>query len=61
VQRAQVLLLSGKIGVGSIPNVALAAVLAFTPEAIYPFYTHLLNRPGGISALQDQQIAAGIM
>ncbi len=45
----------------SIPNVALAAVLAFTPEAIYPFYTHLLNRPGGISALQDQQIAAGIM
>ncbi len=45
----------------SIPNVILAAGLAFTPDVIYPFYAHLLNRPGGITALQDQQIAAGIM
>ena len=46
---------------GSAPNVALGDVLAFTPTAIYPYYVHLLDRPGGISALQDQQIAAGIM
>jgi cytochrome c oxidase assembly factor CtaG len=46
---------------GSATNVALAAVLAFAPEALYPYYIHLLHRPGGISALSDQQIAAGIM
>jgi cytochrome c oxidase assembly factor CtaG len=46
---------------GSATNVVLAAVLAFSPEALYPFYVHLLHRPGGISALADQQIAAGIM
>ncbi|MGA2925064.1 MAG: cytochrome c oxidase assembly protein [Solirubrobacteraceae bacterium] len=46
---------------GSATNVVLAAVLAFSPDALYPYYVHLLNRPGGISALADQQIAAGIM
>lgn len=54
----------GRVGfvlAGSATNVLLAAVLAFTPEALYPYYVHLLNRPGGISALSDQQIAAGIM
>ena len=47
--------------VGSATNVVIAAVLAFSTSAIYPYYVHLLDRPGGITALQDQQIAAGIM
>ena len=39
----------------------LAVVLALEPHAIYPHYAHELTRPGGISALADQQLAAGIM
>ena len=40
---------------------ALAVVLALAPEPLYGFYAHQASRPGGISALADQQIAAGIM
>jgi putative membrane protein len=39
---------------------ALAAVLALAPAAFYA-YAALPVRPGGISALTDQQIGAGIM
>ena len=39
----------------------LAVVLALAPRALYPHYAQLGNRPGGISALADQQLAAGIM
>jgi putative membrane protein len=39
----------------------LAVVLALAPHALYPHYAHELARPGGISALADQQLAAGIM
>jgi cytochrome c oxidase assembly factor CtaG len=39
----------------------LAVVLAFAPDAIYSAYASLPSRPGGISALADQRIAAGIM
>ncbi|MHB1567911.1 MAG: cytochrome c oxidase assembly protein [Solirubrobacteraceae bacterium] len=39
----------------------LAIVLAFEPHAIYPFYAHLAQRPGGLTAHADQTIAAGIM
>jgi cytochrome c oxidase assembly factor CtaG len=39
----------------------LAVILALAPSPIYGFYAHLPSRPGGISALADQQIAAGIM
>jgi len=31
------------------------------PEPIYSHYALLAHRPGGISALTDQQLAAGIM
>jgi len=44
-----------------IPNVALSMVLAFSTAPIYPYYAHIAERPGGISAITDQQIAAGIM
>ena len=39
----------------------LAIVLALAPDPLYAFYAHEASRPGGISALTDQQIAAGIM
>ncbi len=39
----------------------LAVVLAFAPSPLYSFYAHEASRPGGISALADQQLAAGIM
>jgi putative membrane protein len=39
----------------------LAVILALAPHALYSHYAHELGRPGGITALADQQIAAGIM
>lgn len=40
---------------------ALAIVLTFAPEPLYREYARLSVRPGGISALADQQLAAGVM
>jgi putative membrane protein len=39
----------------------LAVVLGLAPDAVYPAYASLAHRPGGISALADQQLAAGMM
>ncbi|HEX8714879.1 MAG TPA: cytochrome c oxidase assembly protein, partial [Solirubrobacteraceae bacterium] len=39
----------------------LAIVLALQPHALYSLYAHEASRPGGISALTDQQLAAGVM
>jgi putative membrane protein len=39
----------------------LSIVLALAPNPLYPIYAHLASRPGGISALTDQQLAAGVM
>ena len=39
----------------------LAVVLALAPNALYAGYAHQTSRPGGISAIADQQLAAGIM
>jgi putative membrane protein len=39
----------------------LAITLVLLPHAIYGYYSALPSRPGGISALTDQQLAAGIM
>lgn len=39
----------------------LAIVLALAPHPLYDFYAHQATRPGGISELTDQQLAAGIM
>jgi putative membrane protein len=39
----------------------LAVVIALEPHALYAPYAHEANRPGGISALADQQLAAGVM
>jgi putative membrane protein len=40
---------------------ALAVVLADAATPIYAHYADLGTRPGGISALTDQQLAAGVM
>ncbi len=40
---------------------ALAIALVIVPHPIYGYYAALAARPGGISALTDQQIAAGVM
>jgi putative membrane protein len=39
----------------------LALILAFWPSPLYPAYAALAHRPGGISAITDQQYAAGMM
>jgi putative membrane protein len=39
----------------------LAILLVLVKSPLYPHYAHLLTRPGGISALSDQQIAGGMM
>ncbi len=39
----------------------LAVVLAFAPDPVYSAYAGLAARPLGLSALGDQQLAAGIM
>jgi putative membrane protein len=39
----------------------LAIILVVAPHAIYHYYSALPTRPGGITAMEDQQIAAGIM
>jgi len=51
----------GYIASAMLPNVALSMVLAFARSPLYEPYAQLAHRPGGISALADQQIAAGIM
>ena len=40
---------------------AMSVVLAFAPYAFYPGYYGLASRPGGFSALTDQQLGAGMM
>lgn len=46
---------------GMLVGWVLAVVLAFAPTPLYPAYAALPSRPGGVSALGDQQIAAGVM
>jgi cytochrome c oxidase assembly factor CtaG len=40
---------------------ALAITLVILPHPAYGYYAALASRPGGISALTDQQFAAGVM
>src|SRR6266550_6741454 len=49
------------IGIAIAQNVVLAVLLAFAPAPLYAPYAHLAQGPGGFSALQDQQLGAGIM
>lgn len=49
------------LGFAIIQNVVLAILLAFSPGALYAPYAHIVAAPGGFTALQDQQLGAGIM
>jgi cytochrome c oxidase assembly factor CtaG len=42
-------------------NVVLAMILAFSQVPLYAPYAHLATVSGGFTALQDQQLGAGIM
>ena len=49
-------------GIGAIlVSWVLAVVLGFASQPLYAPYASLAHRPGGLSALADQQLAAGIM
>ena len=51
----------GCIAVAIVQNVILAAVIGFAPQPLYAPYVHLALGPGGLTALQDQSLGAGIM
>jgi cytochrome c oxidase assembly factor CtaG len=51
----------GCVGIAIAQNVVLAALLGFAQVPLYAPYVHLAPGPGGLSALQDQQLGAGIM
>jgi cytochrome c oxidase assembly factor CtaG len=46
---------------GSIPGWILALVLTFAQRPLYPAYAALPHRLGDLSAISDQQVAAGVM
>ena len=39
----------------------LLCAFVLYPTPLYPHYADLFHRPGGISAIEDQQIAGGMM
>jgi cytochrome c oxidase assembly factor CtaG len=47
--------------VAIIQNVILSVILAFAGKPLYAPYAALAHRPGGLSALADQQLGASIM
>ena len=49
------------LGIAIAQNVLLAMVLAFVQTPLYAPYAHLATGPGGLSALADQRLGAGIM
>ena len=51
----------GYLGTAMVTNVGVSIFLAFAQHPLYAPYAGLARRPGGISALADQQIGAGVM
>ncbi len=51
----------GCVGVAIAQNFVLAVLLGFAPVPLYAPYAHLIHGLGQLSALQDQQLGAGIM
>jgi cytochrome c oxidase assembly factor CtaG len=49
------------LATGMLVGWLIALVLAFATSPLYPAYAALQHRPGGLSALADQQLAAGVM
>ena len=52
---------AGCVGIAILQNVILAVLIAFAQVPLYAPYAHLALAPGGLLALQDQQLGAGIM
>ena len=52
---------AGCVGIAILQNVILAVLIGFAQVPLYAPYAHLPLAPGGLSALQDQQLGAGIM
>jgi cytochrome c oxidase assembly factor CtaG len=52
---------AGYVAGAMVVGWALALVLALARHPLYSVYAHLAHRPGGISAIADQQLAAGMM
>jgi len=48
-------------GAGAVTGWLLALILALASAPLYPAYAALGHRFGGLSALSDQQLAAGVM
>jgi cytochrome c oxidase assembly factor CtaG len=51
----------GCVGIAIVQNVVLAVLIGFAQTPLYAPYAHLAQGPGGLSALLDQQLGAGIM
>jgi putative membrane protein len=51
----------GFVASTTVVNVGLSMYLAFAQHPLYAPYAALAHRPGGFSALADQQIGAGLM
>ena len=51
----------GYVASAMLTNVGLAVFLAFAQHPLYAPYADLAHRPGGLTALADQQIGAGVM
>ncbi len=51
----------GYVGIAIAQNVVLAVLIGFAQVPLYAPYAHLALGAGGLSALQDQQLGAGIM
>ncbi len=49
------------LGIAIAQNVVLAVLLGFASAPLYAPYAHLVTAPGGLSALADQRLGAGIM
>ncbi len=45
----------------AVSNWILAIILGYASASFYPYYVNLVHRPGGISAIADQQLGAAIM
>jgi cytochrome c oxidase assembly factor CtaG len=49
------------VGIATVQNVVLAVLIGFAQVPLYAPYAHLVQGLGGLSALQDQQLGAGLM
>lgn len=59
--RLPILVRIGYVAGAAVANIGLSMYIAFAQHPLYSVYAALAHRPGGISALADQQMGAGFM